>query len=73
MDHREHWSNIDWLIISFVADEVAKEFWAKQLPILIAKFSEQASTEFEQSEDCQLRVAKYKDEYQQKVDEMIHK
>lgn len=55
-----------------IPDETAKTFWAGQLPILIAKFSAQASAECT-SEDCQLRVLSYRSEYTKKVEEMINK
>lgn len=71
----EHgWTLIkQWLITSWIIDEIAKEFWAKQLPVLIDKFSVQASVECEQNADSQLRVENYKQEYQRKVDDMINK
>lgn len=60
-------------IIIVNSDETAKNFWAKQIPILIAKFAAQALESEKIDVDCNRRVESYKKEYQEKVDLLMNK
>lgn len=65
---------IPTLLISAFLDEQAKSFWAKQLPVLIEKFADQASLSGDvQAEHVESRVSGYKKEYQEQVDTLMTK
>lgn len=71
------------ILITFdiTLDEIAKDFWARQIPILILKFAAQAlESETQQYGETvktdggfALRVERYKREYQENVDLLMEK
>lgn len=58
------------------SDEITKNFWAKQIPVLILKFAAQAAQASERNDKtdgAELRIEKYTNEYQEKVDLLMKK
>lgn len=56
----------------FTSDEITKNFWAKQFPVLILKFAAQAS-DSDKTEDGSKRVDSYTNEYQENIDLLMKK
>lgn len=54
-----------------MSDETVKNFWAKQIPVLIQKFAAQALESEKTEIDSVQRVENYKIEYQANVDSLI--
>lgn len=54
-------------------DETAKNFWAKQIPVLILKFAAQASECEKTEETSEQRAESYTLEYQEEVDVLMKK
>lgn len=55
------------------ADEIAKSFWKKQLPILIVKFAAQALEMNKTDDSATQRVENYRQEYEEKVNLLMSK
>lgn len=57
------------------SDEITKNFWAKQIPVLILKFAAQAQAaeRNDKTDGSELRIEKYTKEYQEKVDLLMKK
>lgn len=55
----------------YYSDEVAKQFWMKQIPVLILKFSPQAASTSD-TENVS-RIEFFRKEYQDRADAMMNK
>lgn len=59
--------------MSLWTDELAKNFWLKQFPLLVEKFAVQAEQESEKTDDLQKKVEIYRVEYLDEIDRLMQK